>query len=55
MFKKSIFTLMLMAAIGTVSAQSLRFELDGTVFEEGETIEDGCKINIVPAWMFCRE
>lgn len=23
--------------------------------EEGETIEDGCKINIVPAWMFCRE
>lgn len=39
MFKKSIFTLMLMAAIGTVSAQSLRFELDGTVFEEGETIE----------------
>jgi len=39
MIKKSIFLLMLFAAIGCVSAQSLQFELDGTVFSEGETIE----------------
>ena len=35
MFKKSIFTLMLMAVIGCISAQSLRFEWDGTVYEDG--------------------
>lgn len=38
MLKKSILTLMLLAAIGYVSAQSLRFELDGTVYEDGTTI-----------------
>ena len=38
MVKKSIFTLVLLAVIGYVSAQSLRFELDGTVFTDGETI-----------------
>lgn len=37
--KKSIFTLILMAVIGCVSAQSMRFEWEGTVFSEGETIE----------------
>ena len=37
--KKSIFTLVLMAVIGCVSAQSLQFELNGTVYSEGETIE----------------
>ena len=36
--KKSIFTLVLMAVIGCVSAQSLQFELDGTVYEEGEVV-----------------
>ena len=39
MFKKSILTLMLLAAIGYVSAQSLRFELNGTVYEDGAAIE----------------
>lgn len=39
MFKKSIFTLMLMAAIGYVSAQSLQFEWNGNVYSDGETIE----------------
>lgn len=39
MMKKSIFTLVLMAVIGCVSAQSLQFELNGTVYSEGETIE----------------
>ena len=39
MFKKSILTLMLLAAIGYVSAQSLQFELDGTVFSDGEAVE----------------
>ena len=39
MFKKSIITLMLMAAIGYVSAQSLQFELNGNVFDDGEAIE----------------
>ena len=38
MIKKSIFTLMLLAVMGYVSAQSLRFELDGNVYSEGETI-----------------
>ena len=37
--KKSIFTLILMAVIGCVSAQSLQFEWEGTVFDEGEIIE----------------
>lgn len=39
MFKKSIITLMLLVAIGYVSAQSLQFELDGNVFYDGEAIE----------------
>jgi hypothetical protein len=39
MIKKSIFTLILMAAIGCVSAQSLQFEWNGHVYSEGETIE----------------
>lgn len=39
MFKKSILTLMLLATIGYVSAQSLQFELNGHVFYEGEAIE----------------
>ena len=38
MFKKSILTLMLLAAIGYVSAQSLQLEWDGTVYNDGETI-----------------
>ena len=36
--KKSFFTFVLMAVIGCVSAQSLRFELNGNVFEEGATV-----------------
>ena len=36
--KKSIFTLILMAVIGCVSAQSLQFELDGNVFANDETV-----------------
>lgn len=36
--KKTFFTLILMALIGYVSAQSLRFELNGTVYEDGATI-----------------
>ena len=38
MVKKFIFTLVLFAVMGYVSAQSLRFELNGTVYSEGETI-----------------
>ena len=38
MIKKSIFTLMFLAVIGYVSAQSLRFELNGQVYAEGEEI-----------------
>lgn len=37
--KKTIFTLILMAVIGCVSAQSLQFEWNGTLYSEGETIE----------------
>ncbi len=39
MVKKSIFTLMFLAVMGWVSAQSLQFEWEGHVYEEGETIE----------------
>jgi hypothetical protein len=39
MIKKSIFLVMLFAAIGCVSAQSLRFEWNGHIYSEGETIE----------------
>ena len=39
MFKKSIFVLALLAAIGCVSAQSLQIELDGTVYADGETLQ----------------
>ena len=39
MFKKIILTLMFMATIGYVSAQTLRFELNGNVYNDGEAIE----------------
>ena len=39
MVKRSIFTLMFLAVMGWVSAQSLQFELDGHAYTEGETIE----------------
>ena len=39
MIKKSIFTLIFMAVIACVSAQSLQFEWNGHVYAEGETIE----------------
>ena len=39
MIKKTIFTLMFVAVMGWVSAQSVQFEWDGHVYEEGETIE----------------
>ena len=39
MFKKSIITLLFLAAIGYASAQTLQFELDGNVFYDGEAIE----------------
>ncbi|MBR4467874.1 MAG: T9SS type A sorting domain-containing protein [Bacteroidales bacterium] len=39
MMKKSIFTLILLTLMGYVSAQTLQFEWEGTVFDEGETIE----------------
>lgn len=39
MIKKTVFTLMLLAVMGYVSAQSLRFEWEEHVFAEGETIE----------------
>ena len=38
MIRKSIFTLMLMALFGYVSAQSLQFEHDGTIYPDGSTI-----------------
>ena len=39
MIKKSIFTLMFLAVMGWVSAQSLQFEWNGHVYAEGETVE----------------
>ena len=39
MIKKSIFTLMFLAVIGFVSAQSLQFELNGNVYNDGDAIE----------------
>ena len=39
MIKKSIFTLMFLTVMGWVSAQSIQFEFNGHVFEDGETIE----------------
>jgi hypothetical protein len=36
--KKSIFTLLLLAAVTLMSAQTMQFEHDGNVFEEGQTI-----------------
>lgn len=36
MYKKSIFTLVFLAVIGWVSAQSLQFEMDGRVFANNE-------------------
>ena len=38
MVRKSIFTLMLLAVMGYVSAQSLQFELDGHVYSDGEEV-----------------
>ena len=38
MMKKSIFTLMFLAVIGWVSAQSLQFEWKGHVYANGETV-----------------
>ncbi len=38
MIRKSIFTLMLMAIFGYVSAQSLQFEYNGTIYQDGSTI-----------------
>ena len=38
MIRKSIFTLMLLAVIGYVSAQTLQLELNGVTYENGETI-----------------
>ena len=38
MVRKSIFTLLLMAVIGCVSAQSLQFEWNGNVYSDGETV-----------------
>ena len=38
MIKKSIFTFLLLSVMGCVTAQSLQFELNGTVFSEGESI-----------------
>lgn len=39
MIKKTLFTLMFLSVMGWVSAQSLQFEWDGHVYEDGETIE----------------
>ena len=38
MIRKSIFTLLLMAIFGYVSAQSLQFEYNGTIYQDGSTI-----------------
>lgn len=38
MVRKTIFTMMFLAVIGCVSAQSLRFEWNGQVYSEGEEI-----------------
>ena len=38
MFKKTLLTLSLMAVVGLITAQSLQFEYEGTVYEEGQTI-----------------
>ena len=38
MFKKALLTLSFMAVIGMITAQSLQFEYEGTVYEEGQTI-----------------
>ena len=39
MVKKSIFTLVFLSVMGWVSAQSLQFEWNGHVYQEGETVE----------------
>ena len=39
MVKRTIFTLLFLAVMGWVSAQSLQFEWNGHVYSEGETIE----------------
>lgn len=36
--KKTFFTLLLLAAVSLMSAQSLRFECDGEVYQDGQTI-----------------
>lgn len=36
--KKTLFTLMLLAVVSFMSAQSLQFECDGVVYQEGQTV-----------------
>ena len=38
MFKRSLLTLALLAMVGMVSAQTIQFEYDGTVYEDGQTV-----------------
>lgn len=38
MFKKTLLTLSLMAMVGMITAQSMQFEHQGTVYEDGQTI-----------------
>lgn len=38
MIKKTLLTFVLAAIVGMISAQSLQFELDGVVFEDGQTV-----------------
>lgn len=38
MFKKALLTLSLMAMVGMITAQSLQFEHEGTVYQDGQTI-----------------
>ena len=38
MFKKSLLTLTLMALVGMITAQTLQFEYEGTVYTSGQTI-----------------
>ena len=43
MFKKALLTLSLLAVVGMITAQSLQFEYEGAVLEEGQTIT--CQFN----------
>lgn len=49
--KKTIFTLMLLAVMGIMSAQSLQFEREGTVYQDGQELiceydEVACEYNL---------